>query len=207
MIVLLSIMLAALGVNFAYYLSLPAALHFLSQIGSESITPLLSANEYVKFVSMYLVSLAILFQLPVIVAITYTIRPFGPGSMMQHQRHVILASFIAAAILTPTPDPIHQAIMAAPTIALYQVAVIYVWIRHRPTSLLAQSAKKQATPQLTTAPVSPTLVARTNMKAAPPTQNRTSTRIHNTVSKTSQKSHLIQDIARPQPALSRALIQ
>lgn len=47
--------------------------------------------------------------------------------MMRIQRYIILVSFIVAAILTPTPDPINQTIMALPAVILYQVSILLVW--------------------------------------------------------------------------------
>jgi sec-independent protein translocase protein TatC len=43
---------------------------------------------------------------------------------MKNQRWVILISFIIAAVLTPTPDPFNQLIMAVPLILLYQASVV-----------------------------------------------------------------------------------
>ena len=50
---------------------------------------------------------------------------------MGAQRYVLLFSFIVAAILTPTPDPINQLIMAAPAVMMYQVAILLVWLVNR----------------------------------------------------------------------------
>lgn len=126
-----SIDLAYMGVLFAYFVSLPAALHFLTQFGGENIQSLITADEYFSFALAYIGGFAVLFQLPLIVIFVNRIKPMSPGNMMSGQRYVILGSFIAAAVLTPTPDPFNQLVMAVPPILLYQLSVIIVWFINR----------------------------------------------------------------------------
>ncbi len=133
-IIILSVVLAFLGVLFAYYVSLPAALHFLANVDSKDLQSLITVNEYLNFVIGYVASFALLFQLPLIMLFINRIKPQKPGKLMRIQRWVVLISFILAALLTPTPDPINQTIMALPIILLYQFSVILIWsvnLRHK----------------------------------------------------------------------------
>jgi sec-independent protein translocase protein TatC len=127
---LVSVLLAAAGVLFAYVYSLPAALHFLNTFGDGQVQPLIFAGEYLRFVITYLISFAILFQLPVVINIIDKITPLKPGKMMKFQRWIILVSFVVAAAITPTPDPLNQAIMAAPIVFLYQFSVVHIAFKH-----------------------------------------------------------------------------
>lgn len=124
--VIWSMDLALAGVLFSYFVSLPAALHFLANFGGEGIQSLITADEYFNFALAYLGGFAILFQLPLIVIIINKISPLKPGKMMGAQRYIILGSFMISAILTPTPDPINQAIMAVPVVLLYQISLVLV---------------------------------------------------------------------------------
>lgn len=126
-IIITSILLALAGIAFAYFVSLPAALHFLSQFTTDQIQSLISAQEYFNFVMLYLAGFALLFQMPLIIAMVNKITPLKPAALMKKQRVVILVSFIIAAVLTPTPDPINQALMAVPIIGLYQTSIGVVW--------------------------------------------------------------------------------
>lgn len=123
--------LAILGILFAYFVSLPAALHFLANIDSENLQSIITVNEYLSFVAAYLSGFVVLFQLPLIMLFINRIKPQQPGSLMRKQRWVILGSFIVAAVLTPTPDPFNQVIMAAPIILLYQFSIILIWFNNR----------------------------------------------------------------------------
>lgn len=126
-----SLILAAAGVSVGYYISLPAALHFFSQVTGSELKPLIGINDYLNFVLAYLMALAVLFQVPLIMLFINRVTPQRPRKLMSYQRWVILGSFILAAILTPTPDPLNQTLMAAPMIVLYQVGVLAVWLQNR----------------------------------------------------------------------------
>lgn len=126
-LLLVSILLALAGASFAYFISLPSALYFLSNFNNEQVTSLISAQEYFNFVILYIGGFAALFQMPLLFHFANKITPLQPKKLIKKQRVVILLSFIIAAILTPTPDPFNQTIMAAPIIALYQTSVGVVW--------------------------------------------------------------------------------
>lgn len=126
-----SLGLAYGGVLFAYVVSLPAALHFLTSFGGESIQALITADEYFNFALAYMAGFAVLFQIPLVMLFINRINPQSPIKLMRAQRYIILGSFIIAAILTPTPDPFNQLIMALPIILLYQLGIILIWVVNR----------------------------------------------------------------------------
>ena len=53
--------------------------------------------------------------------------------MWRSFRYAIVIIFIAAAILTPTPDVINQTLLAAPMLLLYllSIGVAYIWRKDR----------------------------------------------------------------------------
>jgi sec-independent protein translocase protein TatC len=126
--VFLSVLLAVAGITFAYFISLPAALHFLVNFGTkgDNIQALITANEYFNFVLAYIAGFAALFQLPLLISFINRVKPLKPSQLISGTRYVVLVSFIVAAIITPTPDPLNQALMAGPIIALYFVSVLVV---------------------------------------------------------------------------------
>jgi sec-independent protein translocase protein TatC len=123
-----SLILAAIGLLFAYIISLPAALEFLTHFGGSNIQALITADEYFNFALAYLGGFALLFQIPLLMLFINRIKPLRPGPMMRAQRYIILGSVVIAAILTPTPDPFNQMIMASPIIVLYQLGIIMLVI-------------------------------------------------------------------------------
>lgn len=148
----LSLVLAVAGVGFAYLVSLPAALHFLSTIGQGQVEAMLTADAYLSFVMSYLLGAALLFQLPLILLIINTIKPLTPRRLMGAQRYVVVAAFIIAAVISPTPDIINQAILAVPIVAMYQLGVVLVWLQSR-KQLQSTAAQAQAMPAALRMPV------------------------------------------------------
>ena len=125
-----SFLLAISGLLFAYFISLPAALHFLVNFGTDSnIKSLITANEYFNFVLTYIAGFAALFQVPLIVLLIDKVKPVPPAKLLKSLRYVVLLSFIIAAVITPTPDPVNQALMAGPIILLYLLSVGLVALR------------------------------------------------------------------------------
>jgi sec-independent protein translocase protein TatC len=91
-----SSILAASGIVFAYYVSLPGALKFLTNFGGKDIKSLITADEYFNFAVAYLLGYALLFQLPLIILFINRIKPLKPTKMLKAQRYIVLGSFVLA---------------------------------------------------------------------------------------------------------------
>jgi sec-independent protein translocase protein TatC len=140
-----STLLAIGGASFAYFASLPAAMHFLTGFDIQNVSAMLTVDSYLTFVITYVLGFAVLFQIPLILMIINTIKPLPPKKLMSFQRFVVLAAFILAAIISPTPDITNQAILAVPIILMYQIGILLVWIQNRATRE-RQARPAQATP-------------------------------------------------------------
>lgn len=127
----ISTLLLSLGVSFGYFVAIPAALQFLTTFGGDFVTANLTADSYLSFVVAYLLGLGLLFQLPLLLVLWNWIQPFKPGGLLATQRFVLVGSFIAAAMITPTPDALNQCLIAIPIIAIYQLGVVAVFFMNR----------------------------------------------------------------------------
>lgn len=125
-----SSMLAVSGVLFAYFISLPAAIKFLTGFSVNHIQAMLTADSYLSFVATYLLGAALLFQIPLLLLIINTMTPLKPSKLMKLQKFVVVGAFILGAMISPTPDIMNQAFLAVPIIAMYQLGVILVWIQN-----------------------------------------------------------------------------
>lgn len=126
-----SFFLAIGGACFAYFGSLPAALHFLTSFDIQNVSAMLTVDSYLAFVVTYVLGFAVLFQIPLILMIINTIKPIPPKKLLSSERFVILVAFIVAAVISPTPDITNQAILAIPIILMYQIGVLCVWVQSR----------------------------------------------------------------------------
>ena len=126
-----SLLLAAVGVAFSYFLALPAAIQFLTSFDLKNISPMLTVESYLSFVMTYLLAGALLFQLPLCMTIINRIKPMTPRMLMSGQRHVILWSVVFAAVISPTPDAVNQLLLAVPIIVMYQVGIVIILLKNR----------------------------------------------------------------------------
>lgn len=209
--ILASFFLAIGGACFAYFGSLPAALHFLTGFSIQNVTAMLTVDSYLNFIITYVLGFAALFQIPLILMIINTIRPIPPKKLMGFQRFVVLAAFILAAVISPTPDITNQTILAVPIILMYQIGVLLVWFQNRakrsrkaqpsraqtklaqqPTPINRPLAQTAGAPQATAVASTPRPVRRTR-----PVMDIASPRV-----RTTQPTRPVQaDIVRPAPKL------
>jgi sec-independent protein translocase protein TatC len=128
---IVSTLLAASGALFGYFVTIPAALNFLSTFAGDAVSPNLTADSYLSFVVAYIVGLALIFQLPLLLFIIDHVHPFPPGGLIAAQRYVIIGATVLAAVITPTPDAFNMAVVGAPIIAVYEVGSLSVFVRRR----------------------------------------------------------------------------
>jgi len=133
-----SSMLAAGGAAFAYYVSLPVVLHFLSHIAVSHLHPLIAADSYLNFVMNYLGVFALIFQLPLVLLFIDRIKPIPPASLKRFRKWVIAGAFGAALILPIAPDPVSQTMLALPVVVLYELSLWLVVLAHRHRAHAAQ---------------------------------------------------------------------
>jgi len=130
-IVMAATLLMIAGVCFGYFVAVPAALHFLTTFAGSYVEANLTADSYLNFIMAYVAGLGLLFQLPLLLIFWNWISPLSGKKLLSSERFVILFAFIAAAMITPTPDPTNQAMVAVPIILIYQIGVIAVMVLNR----------------------------------------------------------------------------
>ena len=153
-----SALLAAVGIVFAYYVSLPASLYFLTSFNLYHINPMLTIDSYFSFVMTYLLAGALLFQLPIVMLIINTANRMKPKKLMNFQRHMIVGSFVVAAIISPTPDALNQVLLASPMVVMYQLGIIIIWIINRRAAKRDQKEVQEAQIVRTAAKLMPAAV-------------------------------------------------
>ena len=129
------------GAAFAYYVFLPKALEFLLE-GSylSDIEPYIKIGDYVSFVVQIVFYMGLVFELPVIAFFLAKIGVVSHQWLARQRKWAFVAAFILAAIITPTPDPINQTIVAVPIVLLYELGIWLAWFaRRKPAAVPAES--------------------------------------------------------------------
>jgi sec-independent protein translocase protein TatC len=114
-----------IGAAFCFFIVLPFAMGFLLtyKIG-DYMMPMLSVGMYVDFCLKFVLAFGAVFELPIIILFCTRMGFVTPKTLAKNRKYAILIAFIAAAILTPTPDAFNQVLMAIPMIVLYEVGIL-----------------------------------------------------------------------------------
>lgn len=123
-----SFILMIAGILFGYYVAVPGALKFLIEFAGDYVSAALTADSYLNFLIAYTLGLGLLFQIPFVIIIGHYIKPFTPLGLMKSERWAIVLTFIAAAIITPTPDPVNLFMVALPILFIYQIGIVTVLV-------------------------------------------------------------------------------
>ncbi len=118
-----SFLLFLAGSAFAFFIVIPVSLKFLINFAGTDVMALLSISNYLSFVIMLVLIFGIVFELPVVILILTKLGLVTPDFLRKKRKYAILAIFIAAAVLTPTPDAFTQCLMAIPLIFLYEISI------------------------------------------------------------------------------------
>lgn len=114
-----------LGLAFCYFVVLPFALNFLVIYGLDSgFVPQLSIAAFVGFNLWFLLIFGLMFELPLAITLLARLGWVDAVTLRRYWKWALVGSFGVAAILTPTPDPFNQAIMAVPMYTFYELGIV-----------------------------------------------------------------------------------
>ena len=99
-------------------------LTFLLSIGQGNhVVAMVSITEYFNLFVNVTLGVGLVFELPVIIFFLTLLRIVTPGFLVRHSRYAILAIFILAAIVTPTPDVFNLMLFAVPMCFLFYFGI------------------------------------------------------------------------------------
>ena len=127
----LSVSLFLGGIAFSYFLVMPQSLHFLMAFGGENFTPLLSMESYLEFVLLLILPFGVMFNLPLLMMALALAGLVKEKTLKRGRKFVILAAFILAAVITPTPDILTQSLLALPAVFLYEISLHIIGMMER----------------------------------------------------------------------------
>lgn len=112
------------GALFCFAIVLPFAMKFLLNYRTESLVPMISVERYADFCLKFILAFGVIFELPLIIIFLTRMGIVTPQTLAKNRKYAVLLAFVAAAILTPTPDAFNQTLMALPIIVLYEGGLI-----------------------------------------------------------------------------------
>ena len=110
------------GMAFAYFVMLPTALPFLLNFMGMQTVP--RPSSYLRFVTSVMFWLGIAFQFPLVIYVLAVIGFVNAGMLIKQWRIAVVIIAIAAAMITPTIDPVNMALVMGPMIVLYFLSIL-----------------------------------------------------------------------------------
>jgi sec-independent protein translocase protein TatC len=139
-----------LGLMFCYFVVLPFALNFLVGYGIKDLglTPQLSIAAFVGFILWFLLIFGLMFELPLAITLMARLGWVDAVMLRRYWKWALVGSFAVAAILTPTPDPFNQLIMAVPMYAFYEMGIVGARLfgKKRPAAAVAPASSTAPAP-------------------------------------------------------------
>lgn len=118
------------GAAFGYFYVLPGAIKILVVDMGRNFTPMITIEDYTSFFLSIILGLGISFEMPILIFFLAMFGIVSPQFLWKNIRYAILAIFLVAAIITPSPDPWTMCIYAIPMLALYLIGIAVAWWVH-----------------------------------------------------------------------------
>ena len=129
-----------LGAAFGYFYVLPGAMQILVLGFGHNFTSMVTIEDYSSFFLSVILGLGISFELPILIFFLALFGIVSPSFLWRNNRYAILAVFIVAAIICPSPDPWTMCVYAIPMLTLYLIGIGVAWWVH-PARRKAKEAK------------------------------------------------------------------
>lgn len=141
------------GVLFAYFFVLPNVLTFFYEWGkSMGISNDWRIGYYISFATTFVLIFGLAFELPVVVMTLVKIGLLSHSMMRETRSYAILAIFVIAALITPTPDMMTLSLLAVPMVILYEICIWLSYFHEKKLKRLEEEEEKERMARLLSSP-------------------------------------------------------
>ncbi len=116
------------GAFFSHQVVFPLAWRFFAGFSTDYMAFTPKIGPVFSLYTRLLLAFGVIFQLPTFVFFLARMGVVTAGWMWRNTKYAVLAIFVIAAILTPTPDIVTQSLMAGPMIVLYGLSIGVAWV-------------------------------------------------------------------------------
>lgn len=116
-----------LGSAFGYFILGPFTFNFLTTFNISGLNLLVTKptlSDYLNNLTNIILGCGIAFEMPVLSYLLTKIGLITPGFLKRSRKYAVVIILLLAAIITPSPDWISQAIVFIPLFGLYELGVI-----------------------------------------------------------------------------------
>jgi sec-independent protein translocase protein TatC len=120
-----------IGVAFAWFILMPPALGFLEGFQATLFRPEWTADLYLSFITSLIFWMGVAFETPLVFFVLGLIGVVSVGPLIRNWRIAVVGAAIAAALITPTIDPVNMFLVMGPLMVLYLLSIILVFAARR----------------------------------------------------------------------------
>jgi sec-independent protein translocase protein TatC len=114
-----------LGAAFSFFLLVPSTLRVAVEINEMfGFVMRWTPASYYSLLMWLVLGVGAAFEFPLLIVLAVYIGVLSVATLRKYRRHSIVGIFIIAAVVTPTPDPFTQLMMAAPLYVLFELAIL-----------------------------------------------------------------------------------
>jgi sec-independent protein translocase protein TatC len=128
------------GVVFGYFVVLERAVDFLLNFNEDQFNIEVRAREYYSFVTLALVGLGLVFQIPVGILAATRLGITTPEKLRRGRRWAVVAIAVVAMLASPGQDPVLMLMLMAPLLVLYELSIVLAALFGRPPTERLESA-------------------------------------------------------------------
>jgi sec-independent protein translocase protein TatC len=120
-----AMVLFLIGAAFSFFLLMPSTIRIAIELNNAfELENRWTAGNYYNTLTWLVLGAGAVFEFPLVIILLVWLGIMTTAFLRKYRRHAIVAIFIIAAIVTPTPDPFTQTIFALPLYALYEIAIL-----------------------------------------------------------------------------------
>ena len=108
------------------YVALERGLGFLLDFGGDALTPIIGADFYLKFATRFILAFGLAFEFPVFLFAAAAVGAVNSRALRSNRRWALLIILIAAAIITPSGDPMTLMLLSVPLYILYELTILAI---------------------------------------------------------------------------------
>jgi len=119
------VLLFLLGASFSFFLLIPSTLRVSAEINEMlGFAMRWTPGSYYSLLTWLVLGVGAAFEFPLLIVLLVYMGVLQVSTLRHYRRHAIVAIFIIAAVVTPTPDPVTQCLFAIPLYILFELAVL-----------------------------------------------------------------------------------
>ena len=125
--VLFSTVFFVMGAAFSHYVLFPLAWRFFAGFSSDYVEFLPRIAPVFSLYAKLMLGMGLVFQMPTLVLFLARIGVVTAGMLLRQFKYAVLAIFVIAAVVTPSPDILSQLLVAGPMLLLYGLSILIAW--------------------------------------------------------------------------------